>query len=27
MRAAVERQGWTLLSDDDPDAQSEQEDR
>jgi hypothetical protein len=27
MRASVERQGSTLLSDDDPDAQSEQEDR
>jgi hypothetical protein len=27
MRAAVERQGWTLLADDEPDAQSEQEDR
>lgn len=27
MRAAVERQGWTLLSDDEPDAESEQEDR
>jgi hypothetical protein len=27
MRSSVERQGWTLLSDDDPDAQSEQEDR
>lgn len=27
MRSSVERQGWTLLSDDDPDAHSEQEDR
>jgi hypothetical protein len=27
MRAAVERQGWTLLSDEDPAAQPKQEDR
>lgn len=27
MRTSVERQGWTLLSDDDPDAHAEQEDR
>ena len=27
MRSSVERQGWTLLSDDDSDANSEQEDR
>ena len=27
MRTAVERQGWTLLSDDDSDAHPEQEDR
>jgi hypothetical protein len=27
MRTAVERQGWRLLSDDEPEAQSEQEDR
>ncbi len=27
MRTAVERQGWTLLSDDEPDADPQQEDR
>lgn len=27
MRTAVERQGWTLLSDEEPDAHPEQEDR